>query len=72
MRILRAGITALLALAAEACAAPVRSDACLPAAECRCGDPEVDALGCPAECCLSADVACPNELCPCCATGSGS
>lgn len=52
------------AAALPACAAPAR-EAVLPAAECSCGQPETDALGCPAICCAGGDASCANALCTC-------
>lgn len=57
-----------VALALTACAGAPSSPACVPSSECRCGDPEVDVLGCCAACqLLQSTDACPNHLCVCCA-----
>lgn len=33
--------------------------------DCRCGDPDIDVLGCPAACCFSGESSCENPLCTC-------
>lgn len=39
---------------------------------CSCGDPETDALGCPAACCAMSDAQCANVLCTCTPEPAGS
>lgn len=61
------GLVSAFGLLITGCAAPCDAPDCLPASECSCGDPAIDAVGCPAQCCLD-NTACRNDHCPCCAT----